>query len=230
MVCRVCCMSLAFFLSALSRSAHATEHTPLFAALDCNASCVLAVRLLFSIPTTLGDWGHQGYGSVAFFQSTRRSHPNISPSRPRPRMRGARPQWAVIKTTQIGPRCAIGELKEHRKAARPSPANAATQDAAPAVRVARRACFLCAKRAPPPPRKSRGATSHHQKKPRPGQTRTTPPDLASRACLCPRRSTRGLPFRNNTKDKERLRIRVHTYSAHEEGKEPPPGPCDFMVK
>ena len=124
-------------------------------------------------------------------------------------MRGARPQWAVIKTTQIGPRCAISELKERRKAARPSPTNAATQDAAPAVRVARRACFsVCQTRAAA--RKIRGATSHHQKKPRPGQTRTTPPDLASRACLCPRRSTRGLPFRNNTKDKERPLVRVHT--------------------
>ena len=88
-------------------------------------------------------------------------------------MRGARPQWAVIKTTQIGPRCAISELKERRKAARPSPTNAATQDAAPAVRVARRACFLCAKRAPPPEKsaarlpttkKSRALGKHAQRR------------------------------------------------------------------
>ena len=114
----------------------------------------------------------------------------------------------MIKTTQIGPRCAISELKERRKAARPSPTNATTQDAAPAVRVARRACFLCAN-ARAAARQSRGATSYHQKKPRPGQTRTTPPDLASRACLCPRRSTRGLPFRTQ-KTKRSRRIHVHT--------------------
>ena len=93
--------------------------------------------------------------------------------RPRPQVRGARPQWAVIKTTQIGPRCAISELKERRKAARPSPTNAATQDAAPAVRVARRACFLCAKRAPPPEKaaarlpttkKSRALGKHAQRR------------------------------------------------------------------
>ena len=107
-----------------------------------------------------------------------------------------------------GPRCAISELKERRKAARPSPTNAATQDAAPAVRVARRACFLCAKRAPPP-EKSAARLPTTKKKPRPGQTRTTPPDLASRACLCPRRSTRGLPFRTQ-KTKRSRRIHVHT--------------------
>ena len=54
------------------------------------------------------------------------------------------------QTTQIGPRCAISELKERRKPARPSPTNAAAQDAAPAVRVARQAWSLCARRAPPP--------------------------------------------------------------------------------
>ena len=79
----------------------------------------------------------------------------------------------MIKTTQIGPRCAISELKERRKAARPSPTNAATQDAAPAVRVARRACFLCAKRAPPPEKaaarlpttkKSRALGKHAQRR------------------------------------------------------------------
>ena len=80
------------------------------------------------------------------------------------------------------------------------------------MRVARRACFLCAKRAPPPTEKAaaRLPTTKKSRALGPGQTRTTPPDLASRACLCPRRSTRGLPFRNNTKDKERPRIRVHT--------------------
>ena len=36
---------------------------------------------------------------------------------------GAGPQWAVIKTTQIGPRCAIIELKERRKTARPGRPN-----------------------------------------------------------------------------------------------------------
>ena len=73
-----------------------------------------------------------------------------------------------------GPRCAVSELKERRKAARPSPTNAATQDAAPpAVRVARRACFLCAKRAPPPEKsaarlpttkKSRALGKHAQRR------------------------------------------------------------------
>ena len=66
-VCRVCCMSLAFFLSALSRSAHATEHTPFFAALDC---MLLVFWLFVSCSRSqphLGTWGHQGYGPVFFF-------------------------------------------------------------------------------------------------------------------------------------------------------------------
>ena len=66
---------------------------------------------------------------------------------------------------------------------------------------------------------SRGATSHHQKKPRPGQTRTTPPDLASRACLCPRRSTRGLPFVSEQHKRQREAAHSRSHSAHEEGKE-----------
>ena len=108
-----------------------------------------------------------------------------------------------------GPRCANSELKERRKAARPSPTNAATQDAAPGPCESHAGLVFCvpnARRRPKNPRRD----FPPPKKPRPGQTRTTPPDLASRACLCPRRSTRGLPFRNNTKDKERPRIRVHT--------------------
>ena len=64
--------------------------------------------------------------------------------RPRPRLRGAGPQWAGLraglKTTQIGPRCASSGLKDAGSPARPNPTNAATQDATPAaVRVARRA-------------------------------------------------------------------------------------------
>jgi hypothetical protein len=81
--------------------------------------------------------------------------------------------WLYQNHANTGPRCAISELKERRKAARPSPTNAATQDAAPAVRVARRACFLCAKCAPPPEKsaarlpttkKSRALGKHAQRR------------------------------------------------------------------
>ena len=131
--------------------------------------------------------------------------------RPRPRVRGARPQWAVIKTTQIGPRCAISELKERRKATRLSPTNAATQDAAPAVRVARRACFLCAKRAPPPEKaaarlpttKKKCALGKHAQRRRISRAGRACAPVVARGAFC-------LPFRNNTKDKESPRIRVHT--------------------
>ena len=130
-------------LSHRARCAHARARAALFSPQKC-LSCVVVCLVVF------GD----------IFRS-------VSLLWPRPRLRGARPQWAVIKTTQIGPRCAISELKERRKAARPSPTNAATQDAAPAVRVARRACFLCAKRAPPPEKAAARPPATKKKKPRP---------------------------------------------------------------
>ena len=73
--------------------------------------------------------------------------------------------------------------------------------------------FVCQTRAAAA-RKIRGATSHHQKKTRPGQTRTTPPGLASRACLCstcaPVAAHGAFRFERTQNDKERPRIRVHT--------------------
>ena len=107
---------------------------------------------------------HRARSSTTTRRSDRKSHHWA-----RPRVRGAGPKWAVLKTTQLGPRCAsslrnknagpfgaaalqvlVSALIDARSSARPTPTNAATQDAAPAVRVARRAYFLCARRAPPP--------------------------------------------------------------------------------
>ena len=128
----------------------------------------------------------------------------------------------MIKTTQIGPRCAISELKERRKAARPSPTNAATQDAAPVVRVARRACFLCAKRAPPPPekaaaripttKKSRALGKHAQRR------RIS---RAGRACaqLAPPSQHTGPSVSKQHKRQREAAAHSRSHSAHEEGKE-----------
>ena len=131
-------------------------------------------------------------------------------------MRGARPQWAVIKTTQIGPRCAISELKERRKAARPSPTNAATQDAAPAVRVARRACFLCAnaRRRPKKPRRD----FPPPKKAAPWANTHNAAGSREPGVLVPPSQHAG-PSVSKQHKRQREAARSRSHSAHEEGKE-----------